>query len=278
MLRPPIDIPMGLGDHLDELRRRVIWPVITVAVLFIAAFAFQAQLKLVMIWPLQRAIHLVGDTEAKLVGLPIDGSPRMLQVLSLSESVSASAEIALYLALAVAAPVVLWHLWHFIAVGLTAKEKRLAFIFVPLGVIFFYAGTIAGYFFGMPYFYAFLIDATAADPTVIINLRLSDYLETFFLWTVAFGLIMDIPWLIIVVVRTGMMTPQQIAKGRKFAIIINLIAAAMITPGSDLMSLLSLFVPMHLLFEGGLLVSRFFVPKSVPEVAVVSAPESETSP
>lgn len=265
MLRPPIDIPMGLGDHLDELRRRIIWPVITVAVLFVSAFACQAYLKAIMIWPLQRAIHLVGEAEAKLVGLPIDGNPRMLQVLSLSESISASAQIALYLALAIAAPVVLWHLWQFVAVGLTAAEKRLAFIFVPLGVLMFYVGTIAGYFLGMPYFYAFLIDATAADPTVVINLRQSDYLETFFLWTVAFGLIMDIPWLIIVVVRTGMLTPQQISRGRKIAVIINVVAAAMITPGSDLVSLLALFIPMHLLFEGGLFASRFFVPKTVPQ-------------
>ena len=117
-----------------------------------------------------------------------------------------------------------------------------------------------------------LIDATAADPTVAINLRQSDYLETFFLWTVAFGLIMDIPWLIIVVVRTGLVTPQQIAKGRKISIIVNLLAAAMITPGSDMLSLFALFVPMQLLFEGGLFASRFFGPKAAP--AIESEPES----
>ena len=117
----------------------------------------------------------------------------------------------------------------------------------------------------MPYFYAFLIDFTAGDPTATIELRQSEYVETFFLWTVAFGCIMLIPWLIVVVVRTGMLTPAQIAKGRKFAFLINALAAAIITPGSDLASLLALFVPMQILFEGGLLISRFFVPK--PELS-----------
>lgn len=266
MLRPPIDIPMGIGDHLDELRRRIIWPVITVSVFFVLGFAYQAQLKLAMIWPLQRAIQIVGPEEAKSVGFPIDGSTHLLQTLSLAESASTAAEISFYGALALAAPVVLWQLWRFVAVGLTRKERNLAFLFVPLGVIMFYLGTVVGYFFGMPYFYAFLIDFTAGDPTATIQLRQSDYVETFFMWTLAFGLIMDIPWLIIVLVRTGLFTPQQISKARKAAVMINLIAAAMITPGSDALSLMALFIPMQFLFEGGLLASRFFVPK--PDVPV----------
>ena len=265
MLRPPVDIPMGLGSHLDELRRRLIWPVITVAVLFVTGFAFQAELKAIMIWPLQRAIELVPES-AKAVGLPTDGNPRILQTLSLQESASTAAQISFYLSLAVAAPVVLWQLWKFVAVGLTRREQRLAFLFVPVGVATFYLGTLFGYRFGMPYFYAFLIDFTASDPTATIQLRQSEYVETFFLWTVAFGCIMLIPWLIVVVVRTGMLTPKQIAKGRKFAILINAMAAAIITPGSDLASLLALFVPMQILFEGGLLISRFFVPK--PQVSI----------
>ena len=261
MFRSPIDIPMGLGDHLDELRRRIIWPVIVVAVIFVAGFAFQSQLKEVLIWPLLRAIQIVGPEEAKLVGLPTDGSSRMLYTFSLAESASTAAQISFYLALALAAPVVLWQLWSFVAVGLTRRERNLAFLFVPLGVILFYIGTLVGYFFGMPYFYAFLIDFTAGDSTAIIQLRQSEYIETFFMWTLAFGLIMDIPWLIIVIVRTGLMTPQQIAKARKVVVIINVIASAMITPGSDALSLLALFIPMQVLFEGGLFISRFLVPK-----------------
>lgn len=260
MLRPPVDIPMGLGNHLDELRRRLVWPVIVVAVLFVGGFAFQGELKTIMIWPLLQAIALVPES-AKAVGLPTDGSPRILQTLSLQESASTAAQISFYLALAVAAPIVLWQLWKFVAVGLTRQEQRLAFLFVPVGVATFYFGTIAGYRFGLPYFYAFLIDFTAGDPTATIQLRQSEYIETFFMWTIAFGCIMLIPWLIVVVVRTGMLTPRQISKGRKFAILINAIAAAIITPGSDLASLLALFIPMHILFEGGLLISYLFIPK-----------------
>lgn len=268
MLPPLIDMPMGLGDHLDELRRRLMWPVITVAVIFVVAFGFHGYLKEAMVWPLLRAIEIVGPESAKLVGLPTTADYRILTAFSLSEAASTAAQISFYLALAGAAPVVLWHLWQFIAVGLTRHERRLAFLFVPFGVIMFYFGTLIGYFFGLPYFYAFLIDYSAGDPTIVIQLRQSEYIDMFFLWTVAFGLIMDIPWLIIVIVRTGFVHPDQLARSRKFILVLNLVLAAVITPGSDLASLLALFLPMHFLFEGGLLASRFFIPKPLPSVEI----------
>jgi sec-independent protein translocase protein TatC len=268
MLPPLIDLPMGLGDHLDELRRRLMWPVITVAVIFVVAFGFQGYLKEAMVWPLLRSIQIVGPVEAKLVGLPITGDFRILTAFSLSEAASTAAQISFYLALAVAAPVVLWNLWQFIAVGLTSTERRLAFLFVPFGVIMFYLGMIIGYFFGLPYFYAFLIEYSASDPTIIIQLRQSEYIDMFFLWTVSFGLIMDIPWLIIVLVRTGLFHPDQLARSRKFIIMLNLILAAVIAPPGDVTSMLALFVPMQFLFESGLLASRFFIPKPSPVVEI----------
>ena len=256
-----VDMPMSLGGHLDELRRRLMWPVITVAVFFVAAFGFQGELKEVLVWPLHRAIQLYPD-EAKSLGLPLDPHAKLLVVLDLAESATTAATISLYLALAMGAPVLLYHLWQFVAVGLTAKEKRLAFLFVPAGVISFYAGTVLGYFFAMPYFYGFLIQFAAIDPTItIVGLRQSEYVDSFFLWTVAFGIMACIPWLIVILVRTGFVTPQQIARARRIVFLICVVLAAILTPGSDLASLIAMTVPMYALFEGGLLASRFFVPK-----------------
>ena len=260
-----VDIPMSLGGHLDELRRRLMWPVITVSVLFIAAFAFQGELKQILVWPLHRAIAIV-PKDAESLGLPLDPQAKLLTVFDLAESATTAATISFYLALALAAPVLLFQIWKFVAVGLTTTEKRLAFLFVPAGIICFYFGTVLGYFFAMPYFYAFLIQFAATDPTItIVGLRQSEYVDSFFLWTVAFGLMADIPWLIVVVVRTGFATPDQIARARKVVFVICVVAAAILTPGSDLASLMAMTLPMYTLFEGGLLVSRFFVPKPVIE-------------
>ncbi len=255
------DMPMGLGDHLHELRRHIMRPLMVLAVVFIGAFAYQAQLKHVMMWPYSQAIHIVGPETAAKIGLPADGANVKLVVLDIGESALTAARVAFTAAIMVTLPVLLWGLWRFIAVGLNQQERRLAFLFVPLGVICFYLGTVAGYFVGLPYMYAFLIKFAALDDQIVFQLRLSEYLDSFIFWTICFGLVMDIPWLVIVLVRVGLVTPTWLAINRKYVALINLILAACITPTSDAMSLLAMFVPMQLLFEIGLVVSRFMVPK-----------------
>lgn len=271
-----LDVPMGLGDHLHELRRRLKWPLICIGIIFLVCFAYQNQAKQVMVWPLKRAVQIVGLDDAMAVGLVKDKAQfdsimqhpmRCLTVLSISESTTTAVKVSMAAAISIALPVLLYHLWQFIVVGLTWKERRLAFLFVPLGVIFFYAGTIAGYFVGLPYFYAWLIQFTAGDQTAVYQLRQSEYVDDFILWTVAFGLVMDIPWLVMVLVRTGLVTPTRISKARRYVIVANLIAAACITPTADLVSLSALFIPMQVLFELGLVASRFMVPKTIPPPA-----------
>ena len=255
-----IDLPMSLGGHLGELRRRILPPLLVLAVGFILGFAFHAQLKLIMIRPLQQAIAIVGPEVAARLHLPTDGTTRLFMVTDLGESAVNAATIAIYAALALAIPVLLWELWRFVAVGLKPVERRLAFLFLPAAVLCFYAGMVIGYFLGLPWFYAWLIQFTDSDPTAYIQLRQGDYIDSFFNWTVAFGLILDIPWAVMVLVRTGLVKPAQLARARRWVILANVILAAMLTPGSDMASLLALFVPMQALFEVGLLASRFLVP------------------
>lgn len=255
------DMPMSLGDHLHELRRRLFWPIAVFVAVFIGAFAFQVELKQLMLWPLRRAIDLVGPEQAHQVGFHIDSGDRMLYVLELAESTTTAVRISMIAAATVALPVVLYHLWRFVAVGLKSKERRLGFLFIPAGVLFFYIGLVGGYFFGLPYFYAFLIEFMAKDTTAIYQLRQSEYVDTFTVWTLACGLIMDIPWLVVVLVRVGLITPAKIAEHRRIIIVGNLVLAAIITPTADVASLMALFIPMQLLFEVGLLASRFAVPR-----------------
>ncbi len=262
------DMPMSLGDHLHELRRRLVWPIITFLAAFIAAFAFQVELKRLMLWPLQRGLRIVGTEVAKSVGFNLEAGDRMLYVLELSESTTTAVRISMIAAAVIALPVLLFHLWRFISVGLKFKERRLGFLFIPAGVLFFYLGLIGGYFLGLPYFYAFLIEFMAIDTTAIYQLRQSEYVDTFTVWTLACGLIMDIPWLVVVLVRVGLLTPAKIAENRKLIVIGNLILAAIITPTADLASLMAMFIPMQLLFEIGLVVSRMILGSS-PRKAVL---------
>ena len=94
-----------------------------------------------------------------------------------------------------------------------------------------------------------------------------DYYGFFFLMTVSFGLMLDIPWLVMVLVRVGLVTPKWLASQRRYVILIAVVLAAMLSP-PDVISQLALFFPILVLFEVGLLASRFCVPKRVKEAAI----------
>jgi sec-independent protein translocase protein TatC len=267
-----VDMPMGLGDHLHELRRRLFLPLAMIGIVAVAAFALQDYIKRTTVWPLKRSVQIVGYDTAVSVGLvkdraEFDGimghSWRALEVLSVAESTSTAAKLSLAAAIAVSLPILLWQIWGFVAVGLKEKERRLVFFFVPLGVIFFYIGAVVGYFVGLPHLYAALIWFTASDSTAVYRLRQSEYFDDFITWTICLGLIMDIPWLVMVLVRSGLMKPATIAKARRYVIAFNVVLAACITP--EVISMLAMFASMQLLFESGLLASRFMVPKKPPE-------------
>jgi len=254
-----VDLPMGLGDHLHELRRRLVLPVACIVVAFFVAFAFHAELKLLLVRPLRQAIALIDPAAAMKLGLSVDSS-RLLTPLTLQESTLLSAQVSFDAAIALTIPVLLFQLWMFVATGLKAAERRLAFLFVPFGVILFYTGALVGYFWGLPYFFAWLMEWQAADPVASTFFLGMDLYHKFFLnMTLCFGLIMDIPWAVMVLVRVGFVSIAQFSRLRRYVAIINLMLAAVITPTTDFFSLMVMFIPMQLLFEGGLLASRLMM-------------------
>jgi sec-independent protein translocase protein TatC len=255
-----IDRPMTLGDHLHELRRCVIWPAIALGVAFIVAIAFHAELKLLLVLPLRWAIGIVGAETAAKIGLTAD-SARQLQAFDLSDSTMLSMSVAFDAAVIAAFPFFVAGLWRFISIGLRDVERRLVFLFVPAAVIFFYAGAVLGFFWGLPYFFAWLIEWHVADPSARnMVLGMLDYHETFVNMTICFGLILDIPWAVMVLVRIGLVSVEQLGAWRRYVVAINVVLAAMITPTGDPYSLAAMFLPMQLLFEAGLLASRFLRP------------------
>jgi sec-independent protein translocase protein TatC len=256
-----LDMPMSLGDHLEELRRRMIMPLLALAVCFIAAFAYNKELKTIYIRPLIQAIEIAGPKAAHDLGLdlPKDGStPRILTSMDLTESAMVSMSVSFYAALAATIPILVYQVWKFVSVGLLAKERQLAFLFVPAGIIFFYAGAVLGYFWGLPYYFAWMIEWTAGDPTTKQVVRQAYYQDSFTMMTVCFGLVMDIPWLVMVLVRVGFVTPDQLAKFRKLVVLINTVVASLITP-PDGTSMIAMMIPLQLLFEGGLAASRLMM-------------------
>jgi sec-independent protein translocase protein TatC len=257
------DMPMSLGDHLDELRRRLIFPVIAFVVLFIVGFALDNQLKEILVQPLLRAIDIVGPETAAKVGFDPSKGTRILTVFGVGESAMLSMRVAMIFAISATIPIFLYQAWAFVAVGLKSKERALGLLFVPAGAVCFYIGLVFAYYWGLPYLQAWLISWTANDVMIgQMDLRATTYFGDFLQFGVAIGLIFDIPWLVVVLVRVGMVTPAWLATKRRYVVLVNIVLAAMLTPTSDATTLMITFIPMQMLFEVGLFVSRLFQPRS----------------
>jgi sec-independent protein translocase protein TatC len=237
-----LDVPMSLGDHLDELRRRLIWPLIILGIGFFTAFFYEARLQGIFAQPMAWATMLYPD-QAKAVGLPNDGTLPKFMIHGVMEGPMSSMLVSFYTAFFVAFPVLVYQLWQFIGVGLVPRERRLAFLFVPAGIMFFYAGTVFGYFIGLPYYYGFMIKWTANNPIAQFNLQLTGYHHSFVFMTMVFGLIMDIPWLIMVLVRVGFVTVRQLITHWKAAIMINTAISAVVAP-PDAISMIAMMIPL----------------------------------
>lgn len=255
-LRP--DVPMSLGDHLHELRRRLMPPIVVFIIGMIIGFTQDHLLKELFSYPLTKACSLLpkGTLEsAGIHGYDPDTPLRILKTFDLSESMWVTMSLAMWFGAFFAIPVFIQQLWGFIAVGLKARERHLAFLLVPVAVISFYAGAVFGFYIGMPYFFAWFIEWTARDPIATLDLRLASYRDDFFFYTLVFGFLFDIPWAVVAVVRVGFASVDQLAKWRKMAFFTCTIIAAIVAP-PDWFSMLAMMIPTYLLFELGLLGAR----------------------
>jgi sec-independent protein translocase protein TatC len=259
------DRPMPLGAHLGELRRLLLWPAVGFGLCFIVAFTVLPYLKVLYAWPLGRALQLVAQWSpeaAARTGMPMAVDPwrmdglRVFAVYGIEETAFNAVHICLMAASVVAVPLFLWGLWRFVAVGLNDRERALGFLVLPMGVVFFYTGVVLGYTMGVPYLMAFFIDWTVTDPTVAtFSVRLSEYQATFATYVVVCGLLLDLPWLIMVLARTGIVPAATMARYRKPALLITAVVAAIVAP-PDVFSMLVLMVPIYGLFEFGIVCGR----------------------
>lgn len=250
-------VRMQLGDHLEELRWRLLKVIVVVVLATIVAFLFSVHLKLIAVQPLQQAIAIVGPETAEQMGLnPDPDAARQLRGRSLAEPAITSFTISMLAALMIAFPYAVWQLWGFVRPALHRHETGLAFLFIPSAVIFFYVGAILGYLFALPWFYAWLIQyASVWDPTVEMLLDQKEYYRLLVLMTACFGVILDIPWFVVLLVRLRLVTPQKIAQSRRYVLLGAILVAAVLSP-PDPFSQFALFIPIVVLFEIGLLISR----------------------
>jgi sec-independent protein translocase protein TatC len=228
--------------HLEELRRRLVIAAGTWLVAFFACYAFSDPLFRYISEPVRRALP--------------EGSK--LVFLTATEPFFTYMKIAAIAGLIVALPVILWQVWAFVGPGLYAREKRFAVAFVGSSCVSFGAGAYFGFTYIFPTIFAMLIKFGIGGTEVSAMLSMGAYLSLATLMLLAFGLIAEVPIVIFILARMGVVDHLWLRKNRKYMIIVAFIFAAIITPGPDVISQVSLAVPFILLYEVGIVLARCF--------------------
>ncbi|MFC0349962.1 twin-arginine translocase subunit TatC [Undibacterium danionis] len=237
---------MGMQDtfisHLVELRDRLVKACAGIAIVCAGLFA----------WPGPSAVY---DFLAQPMVAALPAGAKMIATGVISPFL-VPMKVTLLLAFLLALPWVLYQAWAFIAPGLYAHEKRLVAPLVISSSVLFAAGVAFCYFFVFGRVFKFIAEFAPSSITVAPDIE--NYLDFVMSMCLAFGLTFEVPIVVIVLVRTGILTVEKLKAIRSYVIVGAFIIAAVVTP-PDVVSQLALAVPMWMLFELGLFVAPIFV-------------------
>ncbi|OYY35530.1 MAG: twin arginine-targeting protein translocase TatC [Halothiobacillus sp. 24-54-40] len=246
----------GFLAHLVELRNRLLKSVLVVLVLFIVLFPLRNDLFTLLADPLSK--HMPPGTTMIAVQV---ASPFFIPL-----------KLTALTALFISIPFLLYQLWAFIAPGLYKHERKLVAPLVFSSTILFYLGAAFAYFAVFPIVFGFLAAAGPSDVNFAPDI--GEYLSFVTSLFFAFGFVFEVPVAIVLLVIIGVVTPAKLAEFRRYAILIAFIIAAILTP-PDVMSQFMMAIPIILLYEFGLFVSRFFYKAKMARAAALAAQEAE---
>jgi sec-independent protein translocase protein TatC len=270
---------MPFFEHLRELRVRLRNSAIALAVGFIIAFVFSQELFVILARPLVEVWHEVA------IENPAAGAPT-LYFNSLIEPFWVYLSISLWGGIFISSPFVFHQLWLFIAPGLYKKERRYGVGFAAASAVLFVGGACFCYFFVLPAAYRFFLDYSTHNLAELqrglgVEYSLADaislqpllgmdaYLSFVKKLILAFGLVFELPLVILFMAIAGLVTHRGLWRFNRWAIVLAFVVAAVLTPGPDVISQVMMALPMILLYNGSIvlayLVARRRAAASSPE-------------
>ena len=236
---------MPFMEHLGELRTRITRSLIGLLVGLLIAFPFSQK---------------IVDHLAK----PIQATGNTLVFLAVTEAFWVQMKVALIAGLFFASPIILWQIWAFVAPGLYAHERKYAAPFVIAGSLLFIGGGAFSLKVVTPFAIQFLLSYSRPGLQPMISIGL--YIDFLLKFTLAFGLVFELPLIITLAARMGLVTPRALARNRKYAVLGAFVAAAILTPTPDAFNQALMAGPLIILYEVGIICARLFGrrPKPIP--------------
>ena len=235
-----------LIEHLIELRNRLLYCIGAVIVVFLGLVAFANDIYTFVAEPLIALLPEGTSMIATEVATPF----------------LTPFKLTFFVAVVIALPYLLYQIWSFLAPGLYENEKSLVAPLIGTSVLLFYAGIPFAYFIVFPLVFGFFTSVAPEGVTVMTDI--ASYLDFVIKLFLAFGIVFEIPVAIILLIRTGAVTPDSLAAKRAYVVVGCFILGMLLTP-PDVISQVLLALPMWLLYECGIIIGRRITPKKKPE-------------
>jgi len=235
MMKPDkihFDEKVPLTSHLGEIRYRLVRIIIFLSILFVICFS-------------------LSESILDIIREPIRGFN--LIFISPTEAFFAHLKLGFFSALALCIPFILYHLWEFISPGLKNKEKKHTLPFVISSTFSFIFGALFAYYLILPLGLRFLL--TYKTKALTPNITIGYYISFTFRLILVFGIIFELPLIILFLTKIGIIKPSMLTKNRKYAILLIFVVSAILTP-PDVITQMLMAVPLILLYEVSVIVCR----------------------
>jgi sec-independent protein translocase protein TatC len=248
---PEGEVKLSFMEHLRDLRVRVGRALLGVLIGTMAIGAF-----------VERIFHEL--MVPVLASLP-EGQQKLV-FTGYIEPLMVYLKVAIYGGVFLAAPWILYQLWLFIAPGLYKREKKVVVPFLVFGTLLFYGGAVFCYLVVMPLAFPAMA-AIANDPALTPMLTMREQLSLVLAMLLGFGVVFEVPVVIAFLAMIGIVDARTLSKYRRVAIIVNVVAAAILTPTGDPINLALMALPMIVFYEIGIVLARILGKKREPEPA-----------
>jgi len=231
------DEPMTVVGHLNEMRSRLIRSVLSIIIITLASFFFSEYIM-------------------DFLTNPYTSSGLKLNVFDITEGFLLRLKASLITGILASIPVIIYEVWQYIKPAINKEDRRFAAGAIMAAVILFFGGIGFTYLYMLPIAIKMLLSFTPADMQNMQNA--SNYLSFVLLFSLGMGILFELPIIIMVLTRIGIITPQFLIRKRKYAIVLIFVVAAILTP-PDVLTQLMLAIPLILLYEISILISKFVV-------------------
>jgi sec-independent protein translocase protein TatC len=247
---------MPFLDHLEELRWRIIWALGALVVGLVLGFLIVVKLDLI-----------------RLLQMPITPymSGHRLVYTHPGDTFSITLSASFMVGLIIASPVIIYQLWAFLSPALHRHERRVVIPVILGAVLLFVMGVALAYFFVLPMTLRFLMNFQVESLEPMITA--TGYFSFVMVLALTFGAVFELPLLILALAALGIVTPQFLARFRRYAFVLSFLLSAIVTPGDIFIATIALTAPLYLLYELSVLLANIIFRKRQAKTA-----ESEENP